>query len=214
MEKPQVTLARTLFLIVALSCLAAAAQSADLDFELTPYGGYRFGGTIDIADSDGSYKLDDSASFGLLFNWRHSGNTQWEILYSQQQTDARLRNETNLAPIVETDIHTLQLGGTYQGTGDKARPYVAMTLGGTHIRASANGSQSDTFFSGSLGVGVNMFPTSRFGLRLEARGHLTLITSSTSLFCNTGPDANVCAIQVTGDTLNQVETFAGFVFRF
>ena len=208
------TIARTLLVLIALCCLAAPVQAQDLEFELTPYGGYRFGGKLELAESNGSYKLDDSGTFGVLLNWRHSANTQWEVLYSQQQSDARLSNETNLAPRVSTDFQTLQLGGTYQGDGEKVRPYVALTVGGTHVKANANGSESDTFFSGSLGLGVNFLPTKRIGLRLEARGHMTFLTSSTSLLCKTGPDANVCSIRITGDTLNQVETFAGIVFRF
>ena len=197
-----------------LCCLAGTAVAQELNFEITPYGGYRFGGTFEFEDSDDSYKLQDSASFGVLVNWRHTGNTQWEVLYSRQQSDARLSGTTNAALSVDTDIQMLQLGGTYQGDGDKVRPYVAMTIGGTHISADANGTQSDTFFSGSIGIGINALPTSQLGLRLEARAHVTLLTSSTDLFCSTGPDANICAIRVRGDTLNQIETFAGVVFRF
>lgn len=206
--------ARTRFVAAALCCLAGTAVADDPNVEVTPYLGYRFGGTFGISDSEDTYKLDDSGSFGLLVNWRHTGNTQWEILYSRQESDARLSGTGNLASSVSTEIQLLQLGGTYQGDGDKVRPYVAMTVGGTRIRASATGSQSDTFFSGSIGLGINAFPTSRLGLRLEARAHLTLLTSSTDLFCSTGPDANVCAIRVRGDSLNQIETFAGLVFRF
>ena len=136
------------------------------------------------------------------------------MLYSLQQTTARLRDSTSSAAAVETDIQVLQLGGTYQGEGETARPYVAMTLGGTHIKATANGSQSDTFFSGSLGIGLNIVPSKRLGIRLEARVYGTLMNSSTDLFCSTGPDANFCAVRIEGSLLSQVEAFAGLVFRF
>ncbi len=214
MEKPQLTLARTIFVITACACWAVPALAQENSFELTPYGGYRFGGKISIDESAGSYKLDDAASFGMILNWRHTGNTQWELVYAQQSSDAQLSNATGLSPTVKTEMHSLELGGTYQGEGETARPYLALTLGGTHVRADANGSESDTFFSASLGAGYQFFPGQRFGLRLEGRARAILINSSTNLFCRTGPDANVCAIRVRGDTLNQFETFAGFVFRF
>lgn len=206
---------QTLSLALLLGTLGTTSVVADeLRTELTPFVGYRFGGTFDIEGSSDSYRLDDSEAFGLVLNLRNDDNTQWEIFYSQQSTTARLEGTTGVSPEVDTDLYTLQLGGTYQGDGDTVRPYVAMTLGGTHIKTLANSSQSDTFFSGSIGLGLNISPSNRVGLRLEARAYGTLTDSSTDLFCRTGPDANVCAIRVDGNLMSQVETFAGIVFRF
>ena len=201
--------------IAVVAALPARAVAADeLNVEITPFVAYRFGGTFDVEGSDASYRIDDSEAFGLLFNLRHSGNTQWEVLYSRQQGTARLRDAVGTTPAVDTDIHVLQIGGTYQGRGETVRPYLAMTLGGTHIKTAANGSQSDTFFSGSIGVGLNLIPSSRLGFRFEARAYGTLMNSSTDLFCRTGPDSNICAIRVEGSVMGQFEAFAGVVFRF
>jgi len=199
-----------------LTLLLAAVPVAadDLNVEITPFVSYRFGGTFDLEGSTASYEVEDSEAVGLLLNLRKSGNTQWEVLYSLQQSTARLRGSTLTAPAVDTDIHVLQFGGTYQGDGEKVRPYVAMTIGGTHIKTVANGSQSDSFFSGSIGVGLNMTPNSRLGIRLEARAYGTLMNSSTSLFCQTGPNNNVCAVRIDGNLLSQFEALAGVVFRF
>ncbi len=110
----------------------------------------------------------------------------------------------------------MQVGGTYLWEGDAVRPYLVMTLGGTHIKSNPdNGNgDSDTFFSGSMGVGFKMQPTRRLGLRLEARAHGVLMRDSTKLFCQTGPNNNVCAVELQGDWLGQFETIAGIVFRF
>ena len=91
------------------------------------------------------------------------------------------------------------------------RPYLAATIGGTRIEAAG---ESDTFFSGSIGLGMLISPASTFGIRLEARAHGVFINSDTDLLCRTGPDLNVCFIRVEGDMLSQIETFAGFIFRF
>jgi hypothetical protein len=195
--------------------LPASVSAAEAPkFEITPFVGYRFGGDFEFESSDASYKIKDSESFGLIFNVRQSANTQWEVFYSQQRSEAQLNGVSNTVPAVDMDMQVLQLGGTYQGDGEMVQPYLAMTLGGTHIKTTTNGSQSDTFFSGSIGVGVNMFPGKRVGIRIEARAYGTLTDSSTDLFCRTGPDANVCAIRIGGNLLAQVETFAGIVFRF
>jgi len=213
----------TLYPTIALQFLALCSNAVAQEHtvEITPFGGYRFGGEFDVeptdpdaADPGRLVKLRDSGSFGVLVDVRHSPITTYQFLYSEQQTEAELNEPDANFSSVDTTIRTLQFGGTYRGDGDVIQPYLAATIGGTNIRTSANGSQDDTFFSGSLGVGVNIMPSSRFGLRVEARGYGTLTDSDTTLFCQTGPDANVCAVRVEGTILGQFETFAGFTFRF
>lgn len=201
--------------IVAAGFVMSLNASADeLAFQVTPFGGYRFGGDFEVQDSTTSVDLDDSSSFGLLLNARHSNNTTWELLYSKQQTDAQLGDSMAGFIGVKTDLSMLQIGGTYHGDGDKLQPYVALTVGGTHIRTSGNGPDSDTFFSGSIGIGMNVAPNNHLGLRVEARAYGTLTDSSTDLFCQTGPDINICALRIDGTLLNQIEIFAGLTFRF
>ena len=202
--------------ILTTTVLADAAIAADdeLSVELTPFGAYRFGGTFNVEGTSESYKLEDSSSFGLILNFPYRDNTQWEILYSRQETDATFSGATINDPVVDVDLQVLQLGGTYQGTGDTVRPYFAATIGGTRVRSRSGGDKSDTFLSGSIGVGLLFKPDSRLGLRIEARAYGTLMDSDTELFCQTGPDLNICAVRVKGDLLSQIETLAGVVFRF
>ena len=199
------------FLAVALCQSAASAADDNQRFEITPIGGYRLGGTFEIESSDASYEIQDSASFGLILNLRDREDTQWELLFSRQNSEARLESGAGTQPLVDLELQVLQIGGTYQGQGDKVRPYVAATLGGTRIKSEAD---SDIFFSGSIGVGLQIRPLSRLGIRLEARAYGTLTDSNTDLFCRTGPDLSICAVRVDGDLLTQIETFAGVVFRF
>lgn len=194
-----------------LSPVAATAQQAQL-FELTPFAGYRVGGEFEVTDTGETVKLADAPGYGLLFNVRQTYNTQWEILYSLQRTETQ--PSPLLASPLELDLHVLQGGGTYQGDPGPIRPYVAATIGATHMKARNSNGQSDTFLSFSLGGGLQVAPTNRLGLRLEARGYGSLTSSSTDLFCQTGPDQNVCAIRVEGKLMWQLEAFAGIVFRF
>ena len=186
----------------------------ELDTELTAFGGYRFGGSFDIADTNGSYEWRDASSYGLIWNHPYKANTEWEVFFSQQSTEAELSGTAALDPEVDVETTTLQIGGTYLWEGVKAQRYLAATIGGTHFTAKSQGSESDTFLTGSIGVGVKIAPTSRVGIRLEARWHMVLTNNSTDLFCRTGPDLNACAVAVAGDLFSQVETFAGVVFRF
>ena len=207
-----------LFAIALLAPVISFAQESNV--ELTPFVGARFGGTFEseLASVEPvEYEMEDSASFGLILNWRHRANTQWEILYSQQASEAQYfgpDDPNGPDPLVDVDIHVLQLGGTYLFEGQRAIPYLAATLGGTHIRTDSAESQDDTFFSGSLGFGVKLLPSSRVGIRLEARAYGTLLDSDSRIFCSTGPDENICAVQLEGNLLSQFEVFAGLTFRF
>jgi hypothetical protein len=192
----------------------ASAQSNPGMFELTPYGGYRFGGTFDDAENGTSVDLDNNSSFGLIFNVRQAANTQWEVIYSRQSTQADTSELGIPEQSLDVDVHYLQGGGTYQGGSDKVRPYLAATIGGTYIEPGLSSYESDVFWSFSIGGGLNFMPTKRLGVRLEARAFATLLSSDTDLFCVSGVAGAGCAISVDGKMMWQLETFAGVVFRF
>ena len=182
-----------------------------MGLEITPIGGYRYGGTFQVEDADTSWDVNDSSSIGLIVNFPHDTNTKYEFAYFEQTSSAELDGVTIGRSFVDLDQRTLQIGGTYEWGGNNVRPYLAASIGGTRIDAAG---EDDTFFSGSIGLGVLISPTSRFGIRIEARAHGVFINSDTDLLCRTGPDINICAIRVEGDMLSQVDTFAGWVFRF
>ncbi len=203
-----------LICVFLLGTSNASAQSDALETELTLFGGLRAGGEISIEDSDEVYSANDSSSYGLIWNTRHQRNTEWEVYFSRQQTEVELSDPFFTLPDIDVDIYTLQLGGTYLFESNGVRPYLAMTLGGTHAKASSENGGSDTFFSGSIGMGLKFREGERLGFRLEGRAHGVLISSNSKLFCQTGPEANVCIVQVEGDLFAQFEAFAGVTFRF
>lgn len=200
-----------LLIVLAVATPVAAQQP---DSEITVFGGYRFGGEISVEDSEAVYAAQDSASYGLIWNTHYKANTQWEVFFSRQQTEVELSDPLIANPPIDLDLYTLQLGGTYLWDGQGVQPYLAMTLGGTHIRSEAGSGDSDTFVSASIGLGFKLRPSERLGFRLEARMHSVLVRDSTELFCQTGPDLSLCAIKVQGDLFAQLETFAGITFRF
>lgn len=203
--------------VAILLSLPAALRAEPGDFELTVFGAYRMGGQMDGDADSAEVELDDSSSFGALLNWPARDNTEWEVLLSTQSTEARLVDAaTELDRRVDFDSITAQLGGTYRFGGDNVVPYLAMTVGGTHVETRGAVSESDTFFSGSIGLGIKISPTSRVGLRLEARAYGILVDSDSEIFCLSAPDAEIagCAVALNGDIAGQIETFAGVTVRF
>jgi hypothetical protein len=213
-------------LVLATCALRAGAQERPPRYELTPYGAYRFGGEFEGEDTDDGDATNDGQNFelregnatGLIFNIRtNSVNTQWEILYAHQ--DTQLETEATFtagAPLLDLDVDYLQFGGTYlfDEASDSTVPFVAMTAGLARFEPENPGFEAENYFSGSLGGGVQLRADKPVGVRLEARVFGTFVDSDSTLFCRTGPDANFCALSVSGNVLVQFEARAGVVVRF
>lgn len=200
--------------LALLAVPAAQAQENVFKFEMTPFAGFATGGDFEDTISGNSLDLDDNTSFGLILDFRESANTQWEILYSLQATEA----DTTGLPIGGTpfdiDIHYIQGGGTFLFAGNNVRPFLAATIGATHFQPGLDGVDSETFFSFSIGTGLHIRPNDRFGIRLEARAYGTALNSDSDLFCQSDPAGTICAVRVEGNVLWQYQATAGFVFRF
>ena len=200
-------------ILATLITSPALAQTNPGTIELTPYGAYSFGGTFEDEESSARAELQDSGSFGLIFDYQLKNNTQVEVIYSLQSTDAVISDTT----ISDVSMHYLQLGGTYQFEEvGKTLPFMSATLGGTHVAVDSQGFGSDTFFDFSIGGGIQIAPSNRLGLRLEARAFGTLLSSGSTIFCVSDPGGGQagCAITVAGEVLWQLQAMAGIVFRF
>jgi opacity protein-like surface antigen len=199
-------------ILAVLIASPALAENDTGTIELTPYGAYSFGGTFKDEDSATEANLQDSESFGLIFDYKRKDNTQVEVIYSLQRTDADVSGTT----VPNVNMHYLQLGGTYLFEENRVLPFMSATLGATHIDVDTEGFGSDTFFGFSIGGGLQIAPSSRLGLRLEARAFGTLLRSGSTIFCISDPGngAAGCAITLEGDVLWQLQAMAGIVFRF
>ena len=207
----------TKIILASLLCLGAplaVAQEKPLDSSFTVFGSLRTGGEFQEEDSDVTYDAADSSGYGLIWNTRSDGNTEWEVYFSHQPTDVERVDPQLDSPDFDLDIYTLQLGGTYLFDSKGVQTYLAMTLGGTHMKADSEAGDSETFLSGSIGLGFKFLESQRVGLRLEGRYHGVLVQDNSKLFCRTGPDLNACLVEIEGDFFSQFELFAGVVFRF
>ena len=195
---------------------AQAARNQDGHFlQLSPFVGYRFGGSFEDKETEEDYDVDNSSSYGLIVNFPAQDYTEWEIYYSKQQTEIKTGGLLASQSVVDIDIETLQIGGTYLvDRTDLVQPYIVATIGVTRIDPTSINTSSDEYFAFSIGGGWKFFPSKRVGIRLDGRVLGTVIDSDTDIFCQTGPEANQCFIQNKGDMLWQFETQASVIFRF
>jgi hypothetical protein len=204
--------------VVAIASLChsklAEAQGSNFKFELTPFAGYRVGGSFDEKDGDGRIELNDSNAQGIMFNIKANPNGQYELLYSRQSTDADTEGFLVNDPTIDLDIEHFHFGGTYLFDGDNTRPFIALTLGLSQFHPGITDSDSESFLSVSFGGGVQLNATKRLGVRLEARFFTTFVEDDSKIFCGSSGGGGTCLIQVDGRTLTQWEARAGLVFRF
>ena len=197
-----------------LHSIPAAAQDTNFKFELTPFAAYRVGGNFEEKDGVGRVELNDSNAQGIMLNIKANPNGQYELLYSRQSTDADTAGFLINDPTIDLDVETFHFGGTYLFDGENTRPFLALTLGMTQFDPGITDSGSESFFSASLGGGVQLNATKRLGIRLEARAFTTFVEDDSNIFCASSGGEGGCLIQVDARTLTQWEARAGLVFRF
>jgi len=210
-----------LFLVGTVGAAVAQAQQmpsgngapeAQMRWEVMPFVGYRMGGDFDITGATGGADLDDERSFGLAVNLAIDEGSSYEVFYSRQE--ASFARTSALAPF-DLNVEYLHFGGTLVVNDElPLAPYIVGGLGLTRFNPQTALGSDDTRFSFSLGAGVKLPVTQRFGLRLEARGYLTLVDSDSAFFCASGSQGGICAIQVKSDAFIQYELLAGAVFAF
>ncbi len=200
---------------VACPMLADAQDAASPRFELTPYAAYRFGGEFEAQSGDQTFELREGNAQGLIFNIRAADvNTQWEALYARQQTRVETQASFSGGPLLDIDVDYLHFGGTYVFDGENTRPFVVLTAGVSHFEPELPGFAGETYFSGSIGGGVQLRAAKRLGVRIEGRAFASLVDSDGGLFCASGGQVNGCAFAIDGKALLQWEAHAGLVFRF
>ena len=202
-----------LAIIGLLSGGPVQAKDADEWFlQVTPFAGYRFGGSFEDKDTGQTFDLEDEPAVGVSINFPATPETEWEIYYSRQSTEIFVGGPTTESPSL--DISYYHLGGTYlfdeQGA---SQPYFVATLGVAHYDPKSSQYRSDNFFSFAAGGGWKFFPNRRLGLRLDGRFIGTFIDSNAKIFCQSSGGAT-CVVNVKGDILWQFEASAGVIVRF
>jgi hypothetical protein len=179
----------------------------------TLYGGYRFGGSVTDTANDTAIDLGNGSSFAVGGDIGLDPHRQIELFYSQQRTTltARAFSPASSNTGLTLTLHNYQIGGTnfIEETGRGV--YVMGGLGGTTVTPSQAGFNSETFFSGNIGIGWMVPLGAHVGIKLEARGYGILLNHNGALFCggNSG-----CTVAIKGTALFEGEVLAGLAARF
>ncbi len=197
--------------LLAFLILLPTPVRADWGAELTPFAGFRFGGSFEDNTTGLDLDVDEGESFGLILDVRATHETEYELFYSVQKTTLQGEGLFAGEPLFDLDIHYLHIGGTYLFPGERVRPFIGAGLGLTYFSPDGPGLDSEINFSLSLGGGVKIPISKRVGLRFEGRGFLTILPDNTDIFCVSSGGA-ACAVRVQGDVFGQVLLLGGISF--
>ena len=190
----------------------ARAQSAPAPApqnNLTVYGGYSFGGGFTDVTTGKSWEMSEGPAFSVAADFGIDRNTQWELFVGYRNSALRASGFSPTANDIGVGITYIQLGGTYFVEQVGRGGYVVGGLGLTNFSPEPAGLGSETRFSLNLGFGYMIPLGSYLALKLEGRGYVTLIDSSSGFFCSGG-----CVVQIKGSTFTQGEVMAGIAARF
>lgn len=196
--------------------LTLASTPVAADVGLTPFAGFRMGGSVDIesagANTKGQIRFDDTASQGLVLNFDlPEAGKQGELYFGRQETTAKLDNGL-FAPgtqAIDVTIYQLQFGGLYFPGGTTYGGFVSGVLGVTRLEPDNSAFDTHHRAALSLGGGYQFFITEQLRLRLDLRGLYTALDSGGSVFCSGG-----CELKYRSSGYLQVEAGAGLVLRF
>jgi opacity protein-like surface antigen len=189
------------------------SSNADTRFDITPFAGYRWGGTI-YSDQTSLYgrnvDLQSAANFGVSLGIPVASNgLKIELLVDRQDTQVG----TGTGLFTPGDKFG-NFNVTYYHAGllipfaqsRTATPYIAVSAGIANLDPATQGVASANRFSAAAGVGVNVPINPQLALRVEVRGFYT--PTGTNNRCTQ------CYFDTYNHDLTQGETKVGLSFRF
>lgn len=177
------------------------------DYEITPFIGWRTSSSLEEVNTGATIDLDETDSYGIILSLKKDQGTNYDFLFSRQNTELQSSTIPGYTESLRIDYY--HFGGTVFYGHDKLHPFISGGLGATHISPANDNLSSETKFSLSISGGVKFPITQNVGLRLDARGYGTVVSSGGTILCSGG-----CVAQFKGSLFMQFEASAGLSIAF
>ena len=188
-----------LVMMVALVLLASTpraygqyrAEYPHIGVEITPFGGSRFGGVIDLNPSPSPINyltIKSTWDYGVLGDVDLGSNAQVEFMWNRQPTELGAHNFITgvTTPAGDATLDMYQWGFLVAPLGNHAKlsPFFVGSFGFTHYGTSSVRLPFSDGYSFTFGGGVKYFFAGHAGLRLDVRYSPSHTTSSSGLVCD------------------------------
>jgi|GEM_PF-859965 len=175
--------------VAALACavgelLAAPAVARAQTVEITPFGGYRVGGSIGEVGGRAVEDDDGGPSVGVIVDVVFGSpidGLKVEGLFSRERANLRVNAGLLDPPThVRVEVDQIHVGGIQELGDGRIRPFLAGLLGLTRYAVPGD---TEVRFSVGMGAGAKFFATRNVGLRLDARGYMTIVDAGGAGVC-------------------------------
>lgn len=182
--------------LVIIFIIAPAMVKAQGKVEISPFGGYMFGGSLNFYE--GKLKAENAANYGVAVDFKLATDTQIELMWTQMGTQAEFQPyygyEYLTTNSFDVNVGYIQIGGVREMDMDKVHPFGLFTLGTTYFIPKNVEFQDPQYvdidnewvFSMTLGGGAKIWFTDRVGIRLQGNLMLPMFWGGAGFTVGTG----------------------------
>ncbi len=196
-------------LSIVLTPVGVSAQRV----EITPFGGFQFGGDLRIQSGD--LDVSSGLNYGFTIDVSFTPGGKIEFLYTRQETDLELEDGTTgaVSTLFDMAVEFIHVGAVYEWDLEKVKPFVVLTGGVTHMVPQGVDRESQWWASGIFGGGAKTFVSERVGIKAQGRLAFTVVRAGDELFC--APDiAGGCLVGLRRKLMTQGMLTAGAFVAF
>ena len=200
-------------LLVVTLLVSAAATSAAQGIEVVPFGGYRIGtsGAAGNPFTPIVFDAGGGVSFGAIVDVPYGppkDGLKFEALWSHERSWIEVQGPSLFDPKVRVDITVdhVMLGGVQELDDTPGRAFIGGLFGLSRYAAP---DEVDVRVTIGLSAGAKFFANRHFGLRLDARGYMTIVSLSGTAVCSGG-----CVIALNVNPAFQADFTAGMIIAF
>jgi len=197
--------------VLSIACvLGIAAPLQAQGIEITPFGGYRFGGDFFELIAGRPVDTDGAPAVGAFVDVPLGGGLQIEGLFTHQDAHVEMEAGT-FGPLrrAHVSVDHFQAGALQEYQEGRIRPFATGMLGLTRYAGEGD---SEIRFSVVGGGGVKLFASENVGVRLNALVSATFVYfDARALACGSG--AGVCFVGLNTDVVWQIEFSAGLIVK-
>ena len=176
--------------------------------EITPFGGYRFGGDFFELVTGQPVDADGAPAVGAIVDIPLGNGLQVEALFTHQNAHVTVPAGPLLPPIrASVSVDHWQGGGLQEYADGRVRPYATGMLGLTRYAGEGD---SEMRFTVAGGGGVKVFPASKVGVRLNGQLSATFVYADARV---TGCSPGICFFNFTADIVWQLEFSVGLILK-
>jgi opacity protein-like surface antigen len=208
-----------LFLLLLFSFVGVSSARAQHEFEVTPMGGLKFGGSIQLPTGNASgadyLPIRTSANYGAAFDYSIWPNFQAEFQFLHQPTDVDQHFPgvgSSFLTSASVDSFLFGIAYNFKAPDAKMKPFISAGLGFTRWRPTDILPVDSHTFTYTIGGGVKYFITDHIGLRGEIRWIPSRTTTEPAQYCD--PFYGFCSTYLAYSHAEQGALNGGIIFRF